>query len=438
MRPILEPGGKALSRPALPPLPLRAVHGLHGDRPAERGRLPLKGPTAARRPRELAVLFLLFAIATSSFTVQAFADEPDDGLPAPAPPRKKLPRVLPTVLPPVIMTEFDPRRDGMPFGNDGDYTSPDGNCFGMSLLAVDAYLRRLEEGREGERRPAPTIVRSVDDTNLDLRKAAAAAVLQERTDAHEDDDRDNPRVTQRKASEQIIAALKRIAKTGVPEIMGSYAASEASSAGHAFVLFGYRNGKLQIYDPNFPGETIEWPFDEQKGLARHPRAAEDDELYGPKALVTSTPADRYLAHGDIGWVTSACSVLAAACTDHFPTITATVEPVKPGKNGARVAIVGRISGGRVKTGDGTPVHRPRRIWVAVNGVRVAAGVLQPDGSFRLIVPSSVLTREVNDIRIVATTSDGALAGFLEQKTGPPPAPSETRGAAAALSGGAGR
>lgn len=44
-------------------------------------------------------------------------------------PRRPLPRV--------IATELDPRRDGLPSGNDGDFASPDGNCWGMSLMAID-------------------------------------------------------------------------------------------------------------------------------------------------------------------------------------------------------------------------------------------------------------------------------------------------------------
>src|SRR5687768_600943 len=37
---------------------------------------------------------------------------------------------------------FDPRLDGLPFPNKGSFTNPRGNCFGMTLVAIDNYLRR--------------------------------------------------------------------------------------------------------------------------------------------------------------------------------------------------------------------------------------------------------------------------------------------------------
>ena len=124
----------------------------------------------------------------------------------------------------------------------------------------------------------------------------------------------------------IRAALERIAKTSIPEIMTLNSASD----GHATVLYGYKDGKLQIYDPNFPGETVEWPFDPVKGLARHPKAKDDPTFYGKLKLAGSTPFDQFQTGRDIAAIRSSCDALDKACVGRFETVTGKVEPASNG------------------------------------------------------------------------------------------------------------
>ncbi len=365
--------------------------------------------------RKLAVTLLLLATIAGPASVLA-----DEDLPLPE-----------GKLPASILTDFDVMRDGLSFGNNGHYTEPDGDCFGMSLLAIRLYVQRNEPWRKRERERAHTIVSRVQDPGADVRRAAAAAIVQYQTSKHGDDDRENkPYLALTKVGPHLVAALKRIEKTGVPEIL--------SSEDHSTVLFGYRAGKILVYDPNFPGRTIEWPFDERKGLGAHPEAPDQDEeddedtLYTPRMRVSSTPVDRYLAWKDTDWAREGCDTLAKKCLDYFPTITASVSRVDGKKD--RVVIQGTAKGGLTKSGDGEPAKKPEKIWVIVNGAALGSAVVKK-GAYRIEVAASAFGTGERDLRVVATCEndeDGALAGFLETKVTleplaePPAAPTEPK------------
>src|SRR5262249_28535501 len=87
----------------------------------------------------------------------ALAQE-DPGLP--------LPRPRPSSAPPpsVVTTDFDVNRDALAFGNPGDSASPEGNCLGMSLVAIDRFERRRAAEAAGQpTAPARTPSRQLDD-----------------------------------------------------------------------------------------------------------------------------------------------------------------------------------------------------------------------------------------------------------------------------------
>jgi hypothetical protein len=302
------------------------------------------------------------------------------------------PRPMPgVVVPSTITTTFDPRTDGLPFVNDGDYTSA-GNCWGMSLLAIDNYLRRLDAGA-----PRPLSTSGIIGQQT-------ASLTQDRL-TRLPEDPTNPPVPLSDTS-SIARGLNRIARTGLPEVL----TFDDGDDGHAVVLYGYRDGKLQIYDPNFPGETIEWPWDPVTGFGRHPKAGLDGargraDFYGNLTEASSTPFEQHPTAAQLGAIRAACEQGQKVCTARFMTVDAAV---KPSPDGRTVTITGRVRGGLRTNAEGEKTPPAHDVWIGVGDDIVASARLRKDGTFRLTLPASALAG--GPAQVVATTKDGVLAG----------------------------
>ncbi|MEZ0230994.1 MAG: hypothetical protein ACAI25_20420 [Planctomycetota bacterium] len=296
----------------------------------------------------------------------------------------------PKPLPAKIDVGFDPKVDGLPFANGGNYASR-GDCIGMSLTAIDRFLRR----KAGEKLPAAEKakkdrVEALIGDPVDHSVAAIAQALSKevKVDGAKLDD---PKL--------IRAALLRIQESGKPETLGL----DSRVDGHCVVLFGFKNGKLLIYDPNFPGETVEWPFDEKKGLGKPPKG---DRW----SSVAPIPFDRYPVSRDMARIRGECASGDKACSGEFPTIETTVKPAADKKS---VTISGKVSRGKRKSDEGDPTDPPKNVFVRINGVLETAPVaLRSDGSYSAVIPASKLKEKgENSIQIVAATRYGSFAGF---------------------------
>jgi hypothetical protein len=331
-----------------------------------------------------------------------------EGLPLPAATPKS-----PTALPATVTTKFDPRIDGLPFVNLGDFASPEGNCIGMSLLAIDAFNRRQTAAAAGQPAPAaPPIAKTPTELDLPLEEASSAVQQAEETGG-DDDLRVNKE--QRLSNPAAIrAALLRIAKTGEPEVM----TLKGGTDGHATVLYGYANGNLQIYDPNYPGETIQWPYDPVKGLGKHPKV-KDDPFYAHLTGANSTPFAQFHTSAAIPALTAACDTLAKSCTARFPVVAAAVTPQANGKG---VVISGTVSHGPARTFEGERSPAPKYAWVSVNGNPIERVRLGKNGSYKVTAPAADFNQDQNDVRVVATTDQGLLAGYVESKVAKPAPP----------------
>ncbi|MBX3469811.1 MAG: hypothetical protein KF878_23295 [Planctomycetes bacterium] len=312
---------------------------------------------------------------------------------------------------PSFSTGFDPRADGIPFENRGGYTSPDGNCFGMSLLAIDNFLRR--------RAGAPRLPGRINQVPVDghVPEQATVSVLQSRAMERDYDQRasENPRHFPEDTA-PMEAALDRIEQGGVPEVL----VFEGQDGAHAVVVYGYRDGHLLVYDPNFPGEEIRWPYDRERGLGPHPKGAEDP-FYADVQSLSSTPYRNFQTTDDLAWLRDACEREDAACVDHFPRIEARTE-VKNGQVTLR---------GRLVTPDGgepEPGSRPKRVWVAVDGRPIGFFPVDARGRFSGRLPAEA-GRPGARVRLVAATNSDGFAGSVDLPPAvpvplPPPRPPE--------------
>lgn len=328
-------------------------------------------------------------------------------------------RARPPIRRDPVRTQFDPRLDGMPFDNFGDYAAYDGICFGMSILAIDNYLRRMQARARGEPAPEPLpIARNVQDGNYEVQRLAALV----HSIATVKDDGDNNR-TERTGSgpldpRPMRAALERIANTGQPEVLGIYG---KNGEDHAAVVFGWEDGHLLVYDPNFPGETIRWPWDPVRGFGRHPRLSED-RMYDLRHY-DSAPLSTFRTTRELAALRAACDQGLERCLGRLPQLQARVEGTGEGPH----VVVGTATRGQLRSTDGR-TKPPRRVWVVVDGKPVAGGRINPDGSFRIKIPHSTRGRRV---QVVAATEDGALAGLNDVDAEPvapsPPARPRPRG-----------
>jgi hypothetical protein len=334
---------------------------------------------------------------------------------------EELPRPL------AVSTGFDVARDGLPFANNGDFASPNGNCWGMSLLAIDNFLRRPRE-RAAVTPPPPT---ASFPHEADPRAQATASLAQ--AAARERDWRrasDRPPLD-RPAS--VLAALERMRASGVPEVL----VIEGPKYAHAVVVHGYRDGALRVYDPNFPGEELAWPWDPVRGFGKHPKAVKGD-FYDTLSGATSIPFDDHTTGKAMAALREACAKQADECVGRYPSLRVELSRTEEDV----VVLIGQAA----PAGPGGEM--PTQVWVAIDGVPIGAAEVGRFGTFRAVIPRVAL-RDVNRIRVIGqvrtTSGTPQFAGFAEvdlPRPGPrprppkPPAqPSRTRGLTGALGGG---
>lgn len=295
-----------------------------------------------------------------------------------------------------VQTRFDPRLDGMPFQNVGDFASPEGNCFGMSLLAIDNFQRRMRGRAAGQPPPQPLpVTRRAQDGHT----AAQILASWVHAIAAAQDDGDNNPLTQAPPRDGRLmrAALERMRSNGLPEVMGTYA---RDGSAHAVVLFGYLEGRLQLYDPNYPGETLRWPWDPARGLGAHPKGD------APLKQYEVGPFSAFRTSRQLQALRDACLQGLDRCVARFPRLRGWLG-VTPG--GQR-EVVGVIEGGLSQAEDGSRPQRPHRVWLVVDGTAVGSGRVLQGGRFRVRIPPRT---QGTRLQVVATTADGALAGANE-------------------------
>jgi hypothetical protein len=325
-----------------------------------------------------------------------------EGLPLPEVPAS----VAASAPPSVVTTGFDPKKDGLPFPNMGDYASPNGNCIGTSIVAIDNFLTRKAREAQGISDPAPARI-STNPEQVDFVEEATTSVVQEVAEEKDDTDDKHDTFNPEKPLHDpapIVAALERIAKTGKPEILNVSSASD----GHATVLFGYADGKLQVYDPNYPGKTIEWPFDPKKGLGKNPEAS-DDPFYAHLRTVGVTPLSQLHTAAQLAAIRKSVAELAPDVEKRYVKVG--VSGVAT--DGTHTRISGRVSGGLKRTFEGDRPPRPSVVWASVGGKPVAHARIAKDGSFHLVLPAAALAGSAADVHLVAMTGEGLLAGYLD-------------------------
>lgn len=295
-----------------------------------------------------------------------------------------------------VRTGFDPRLDGMPFENLGDYASPDGNCFGMSLLAVDNYIRRRAAREAGHPDPAPLPITHF--AHQGHAEAQILASLAQAVAGQKDDEENSPvQPTRTRDPRMVREAIERMRQSGLPEPMGVYS---RDGAGHEVVLFGYEGGQLLIYDPNFPGQTIRWPWDPARGLLRHPMGRDDPEFYGALTEYDVAPFSAFKTSRELAAIRDACAQGLDRCVARFPALTGRVEGQ---------TVVGTVGPGLERGAEGNKPKKPYRVWVVVDGKPVASARIQRDGTYQVKLPPGTRTDGVR-VQVIAVTAAGAMAG----------------------------
>jgi hypothetical protein len=345
----------------------------------------------------------LFLLLSLSVAVQA---QDGEGLPLPSTKHTRTAATAAKAVPD-FTTDFDPKKDAPLFANNGDYKNGGGDCFGMSLVAIDDFIRR----KNGGAARGPDKV-SEHPAEGDLAQKETAAIVATEANAK---DNDAAALEPPSHAKPIMDALERIQKTGLPEPFFIDAGKGRGEDGHVTVLYGAKDGKLLFYDPNFPGETIAWPFDPKKGLGPHPKAGHGDPFYGHINAVGSVPFDKLQTSKGIGAIKQACSAGASACVDQFPKVTVKLSPAK--KEG-EVQLSGTVSRGEKKV-NGQPTDAPAMAFLKIDGkLRREPVRLAKNGSFSIDLPRSSL-RDTSEVTVVATTKTGALAGYVTEKLSPP-------------------
>jgi hypothetical protein len=283
---------------------------------------------------------------------------------------------------------FDPTVDGLPFENSGDFESPDGNCFGMSLVAIHKFLARKAHAHEAGHASAPAPRVKTEAGPVDQEELVS--YLQQHTSQNpmHEAKLDDPK--------NILASLKRIAATGVPEIF----TMTGPQGGHANVIFGYEKGAVLLLDPNYPHKTLAWPFDFKTGFGKHPLSTslgKGKDFYAVLKTAGATPYTKFKATTEIS-VLSDPDKLKKASIPRYPSTDVSVSASEKGP----VVIQGTVTGGPKKDEDGNKALKPTRVWLTVDDQPVAHANVRPDGSFKLTLPKGVVTDKTSEVHVVVT------------------------------------
>jgi len=306
-------------------------------------------------------------------------------------------------LPTEITSGFDTARDALPVVNNGDTAGPEGNCLGMSLVAIDDFRRRTRAPWIStiveQVLPRPPARPTTFVSEADPRDLAAAGLAQQ--EAHRNDGGVSRGRVPLSDTTPVRDTLERIAEGGDPEVLSI----EGDGGAHAMVLHGYRDGALQIYDPNYPGEVIAWPWSPETGFGPHPRA-DQGPLYASPARHTTRQLSDYQTGERIEELRAACDAQAAECVGRYSRYSAVVAPA-----GESLELVGQASM--------PPDQRPQTVWLTVNGRPIGGRQVSRFGTFRAVVPPGLLRPGPNQVRVVG--EDGSrFAGFADLTVVAPP------------------
>ena len=186
----------------------------------------------------------------------------------------------------------------------------------------------------------------------------------------------------------------------------------SDKADHACVLYGYKDGKLQIYDPNYPGETVQWPWSPTTGFSAHPKASGNaTNFYDGIKFVGAAPVSKFKAEETLALVRLQASLGLDGSSKRYPRIDATTTDAGVGE----VAVTGQISTDGIKDSNGDGVRMPESVSVAINGATAGSGKVRADGSFSVLVSSFLLNADgPNSVRVTAISDLGTFAGSKEQ------------------------
>jgi hypothetical protein len=192
-----------------------------------------------------------------------------------------------------VDTGFRPNPDGFQFKNLGDYTAGNsGNCLGMSLVAIQWYEDERTKGRG-----AVSLQTRFPGNSPEGQIATGEAEARARASFLSDVEAP---LSDPATGDRLYHAL---AATGSPQILSMSA--NTINGGHDVVVFGYANGAFQIYDPNFPGETLTWDFSPETGFGTYrfpdgaPVVSKFPSPYGEFTLAGTGSASDYFSHADL-------------------------------------------------------------------------------------------------------------------------------------------
>lgn len=326
---------------------------------------------------------------------------------------------------PAFTSGFDPARHGLNFVNYGDFGSPGGNCWGMSVLAIHDFQNSRGQAI------APQLVQPPQ--SADVQKQIVASLVQAELSLTNQSGKsgENPRQSATTTA-PIQAALERIRQGGVPEVL----IYTNSSSGHANVLYGYDGQNLLLYDPNDPGQTMRWPWDPQKGFGDHPKKTSEGGLFADAKWFSSTPFSQFQVSSRLNALRQACLSRDQSCIGRFPDLEARLERESRGD----LVVVGRIGAPQLPrpSGSGTaPSLLDGSVWVSVNGSYVIDGKIRKPranngvlGVFVLKLPKG-LSLPGGSLRVVILSQQGTFAGYVDV----PVKPEFRTGASGTKSGG---
>ncbi|MEZ0227860.1 MAG: hypothetical protein ACAI25_04495 [Planctomycetota bacterium] len=314
-----------------------------------------------------------------------------------------------------LTTGFDPKQDGLPYTNVGSYSSPKGDCFGMSLVA----LLRFKARTRGE-----TATRDA----YDLSGRALAGAIQNRYLAEWDRALgtrmeakylpvDDPR-----SGEPILARLR----AGEPAIVHLYRGGTA----HAVLFFGFEGGNFLIYDPDHPGETMKWGFSKRGfstwSLTYGLGSVKSLSVYEAKDL------DEMPTLADVEALRADCDRLGTTCAAPFAQVDAGMGTISGRDGDVAYVITGTVSRAAERGPDGSEAERPSAVVILVNGQPVETVRLDKNGRFEARLAAASFTNGAMDVKLAVTGSSmkERLAGFAQIE--PPRVPSRTEGVLGAL------
>ncbi len=313
-----------------------------------------------------------------------------------------------------LATGFDPGVDGLPYTNVGSYSSPKGDCFGMSVVSLLRFKARVK----GE-----TATRDA----YDLSGRALAGAIQDRYLAEWDralgsriEGRFVP-VADPRSAEPILARLR----AGDPAIVHLYRGGSA----HAVVFFGFDGKNFLIYDPDRPGETMKWAFS-KSGFSTW------NLTYGfgnIQSLSVYEPGDLadMPALADLDALRADCDRLGSECAAPFARVNAGLARIE--RNGSVAWVVtGTVTSARDRGPDGSVAERPSTVVILVNGQPVETVRLDRSGSFEARLPAATFPNGEASVKlaVMASSFKERLAGFAHIEAAQPP--SRTNGLLGAL------